>query len=443
MDHLSRGKRGASRCVHGWLTPSRLLLYSSTLIVIYAIVMGVWAWTTDGFSRSDISPPGIDFAVFWVASHVVLHGSPWQVYSHLVFAKAEAMLLPSFQSGNFLPWLYPPAFLFVVAPFALLPLAVSYLLFVGISVLLFTRATLRVSGLGQAIGQPRLAALFVAVAPSVFVAAAAGQNSLLTATFAGLAVHWVNRKPVLAGFCIGLLAIKPQMAIVFPFVLIAAGAWRTFVVAAVTALSITALGVLAGGTETVHLFLLNAEFVRSVIIQHAFHFWRASPTTLAALRINGVGLTLAECAQAWVAFAAIAAACQVWRRTGDTRLRCSVLAISTLIANPYVWHYELTWLGIAMACLLSLGFKEGWLRGEQEILALAWLLPLYEYFNPYLDLPQLGPIVLLAALLVIPRRMRATAEGTFSRADNVIAAKRVCVTAPTVSMQRESVNNGG
>lgn len=443
MYGLCRGARGAGNCVHGWLTQSRLLLYSCTMIVIYAIVLGAWAWSTHGFDRSDVGRPGVDFAVFWVASHMMLHGSPWQVYNHLALAKAEAMFLPGVQSSHFLPWLYPPAFLFVVAPLALLPLAVSYVLFIGVSALWFTGATLRISGLARTIGRPRLAALFVAGSPSVFVAALAGQNSLLTAAFAALAVHWADRKPVLAGFCIGLLAIKPQMAIVFPFVLIAAGAWRTFVAAAISALSITALGVLAGGVETVHLFLLNADIQRSVVIQHYFHFWLASPTAFAALRINGAGLALAQFGQAWVAIAAIAAACHVWRRTKDTRLRCSVLLISALIANPYVWHYELTWLGIALTCLVSLGFEKGWLRGEQSILGLAWLLPLYEYFNPYLNLPQIGPVILLCALLLIPRRMRATAEGAFSRAENVAAAQGVARDDTYGFNAAQSRNNGG
>ena len=439
-----RGKRGAGRRARGWLTQSRLLLYSCVMIAIYAIMLSAWAWTTDGFHRSDVARPGIDFAVFWVASHVVLHGSPWQVYNHLAFAKAEALLLPGMQSSHFLPWLYPPAFLFVVAPLALLPFALSYLLFIGVGALLFTVAALRVSGLGRTIGNPRLAALFVVGSPSVFVAALAGQNSLLTAAFAALAVYWVDRKPVLAGLCIGLLAIKPQMAIVFPFVLIAAGAWRAFLAAALSALAITVVGLLAAGGEAAHLFLLNADIQRSVVIQHYFHFWLASPTTFAALRLNGVGIALAECGQAWVAVAAIAIACRVWRRTTDTRLRCSVLVISTLIANPYVWHYELTWLGIALACLASLGFEEGWLWAEQEVLGLAWLLPFYEYFNPHLNLPQVGPIVLLCALLTVPRRLRATAAGVFLRKEESIAAGRVARDGQYgVNAAEQSLNSGG
>jgi hypothetical protein len=69
--------------------------------------------------------------------------------------------------------------------------------------------------------------------------------------------------------------------------------------------------------------------------------------------------------------------------------------------------------------MASLGFEQGWLSGEQEILGVAWLLPLYEYLNTYLNLPQVGPIVLLSALLIIPRRMRATTEGAFSRMEKI------------------------
>jgi hypothetical protein len=413
------------------------------MLAIYAIVLGAWAWTTHGFTRPDVGRPGIDFSVFWVASHVVLHGSPWQVYNHLAFAKAESMLLPGIQSSNFLPWLYPPAFLFIVAPLALLPMVVSYLLFIGASVVLFTLVTLRIAGLARAIGRSRLAALLVAGSPSVFVPAIAGQNSLLTAVLAALAVQWVDRRPTLAGICIGALAIKPQMAIVFPFVLIAAGAWRVFMAAAISALSITALGVLAGGTETMRLLLRNADFQRNVVIQHFAHFWHASPTTFAALRDNGVGLLLAQCVQAWVAIAAIAAACHVWRKTRDTRLRCSILVVSTLVANPYVWHYELAWLGIALACLTSQGFEEGWLRGEQEVMGFAWILPLYEYFNPYLKLPQIGPIVLLSVLLIISRRVRAMAGGAFPLAENKSATTSAAHDARSMVTAVLSRNNGG
>jgi alpha-1,2-mannosyltransferase len=56
--------------------------------------------------------------------------------------------------------------------------------------------------------------------------------------------------------------------------------------------------------------------------------------------------------------------------------------------------------------MAATGLSRGWARGEQTILALAWMLPLYEFFNRVTKLPQLGPIVLLLMLLMILQRVR-------------------------------------
>ena len=74
-----------------------------------------------------------------------------------------------------------------------------------------------------------------------------GQNSVLTAGLAALALHLLGKRPVVAGVVIGLLAIKPQLAVVFPFVLIAARAWRTFAAAALSATLFAAAGIALTG----------------------------------------------------------------------------------------------------------------------------------------------------------------------------------------------------
>ncbi|MBZ4317346.1 DUF2029 domain-containing protein, partial [Mycobacterium tuberculosis] len=82
---------------------------------------------------------------------------------------------------------------------------------------------------------PRAATLVVVAYSGVCLSALFGQNSVLTAGLAALALHLLGKRPVVAGVVIGLLAIKPQLAVVFPFVLIAARAWRTFAAAALSA----------------------------------------------------------------------------------------------------------------------------------------------------------------------------------------------------------------
>ena len=69
-----------------------------------------------GFTSSSSYRPGTDFSVFWVASHVMLHGVPAQVYDYVAFGKLEQLLLGGYQHGGFLPWLYPPMFLLLVTP---------------------------------------------------------------------------------------------------------------------------------------------------------------------------------------------------------------------------------------------------------------------------------------------------------------------------------------
>lgn len=405
------GDRSGESRVHSILTPERVVVYSVAILVLYAVFLVTWARASNWFTAGDFTKPGIDFSVFWSASYAMLHGPAWQVYDFTAFDKIEETLF-HFPRGSYLPWLYPPTFLVLVKPLALVPPVVAYFLFVGVSALLFVFATLSVSRLASSLGSSRLGWLLVAACPCVFVPAVFGQNSLLTAALAALAVHWIARHPARAGLCIGLLAIKPQMALLLPFVLIAARAWRTFGFAVLSASLFGALSVLICGAQSMPLFLVSTRLARELILEHGRHYWLSSPTTFAVLREGGVPLAPAYAAQACVALIAVVAACHIWRFTRDARLRGASLAVATLLANPYVWHYELAWLGIAVTCLTAIGFDKGWRRGEQTVLVLAWLLPAYEFFNRVTELPQIGPVVLLLMLLLILRRARIAEEVT-------------------------------
>lgn len=405
------GACGNERRVRSFLTAERVVVYSIAMLVLYMLFLAAWAWTSKGFTTGDFTKPGIDFSVFWSASYAMLHGPAWQIYDYRYFERIEAALF-QFPRGSFLPWLYPPTFLVLIKPLALVPPVIAYFAFVGVSALLFTVATLKLSRLATGMSRSRLAALFVAACPCVFVAAVFGQNSLLTAALAALAVHWISRHPVRAGLCIGLLAIKPQMALLLPFVLIAARSWRVFGVAALSASLFVALSVLICGAKSLHLFVLSTGLARDLVLEHSRHYWLASPTTFAALREAGAPLAAAYAAQAGIAVIAVTAACLIWKSTRDARLRGAVLAVATLLANPYAWHYELAWLGIATTCLTAIGFDTTWRRGEQAVLVLAWLLPVYEFFNRLSGLPQIGPVVLLSMLLLILRRARIGDEVT-------------------------------
>ncbi|WP_321802310.1 glycosyltransferase family 87 protein [Burkholderia sp. BCC1988] len=419
MDIPRESMRSAERPVCAWLTLRRVVVYSVLMLVLDALFIAIWTTVVRHGSGSIGARPGADFSVFWSASYVMLHGSPAQAYDFSTFSRLTTGLFTHLRRDVFAPWLYPPTYLLLVTPLALLPFALGYPVFVAIGVVVLGLVAWRVSRLGTIPGASRIGPLALAAAPCVFVTATLGQNAFLTASCAALAVHWADRRPIWAGLCIGLLSVKPQMALLFPFVLVAVRAWRTIAWAALATGTFVALSVLICGIESLRLFVASTGLARSIVLEHGVVFWLASPTPFAAFRLAGVPLGAAYAAQACIAAIAIAAACIAWTQSRDTRVRAAVLAVATLVANPYVWHYELAWLAIAIACMLSIGWRNGWLRGEQAAIALMWALPVAEYLNPWLLLPQIGPAVTLFALLVLLRRARhdahnASRGGTYS-----------------------------
>ncbi|RQR53905.1 DUF2029 domain-containing protein [Burkholderia sp. Bp9140] len=409
MYTANRGVRyRAKRCAQ-WLTADRIIPYSCIMLMLCVAFLVTWGVVTDAFTSQASARPGVDFSVFWTASHLVLQGHAAAIYDPVFFSHAEVARFGAYIGHQSLPWLYPPTMLLFIAPVALVPFLPAYFLFFAGSLLCYAYAVLRLSGLRAHLPVPRAAALVVLAFSGVFASVLYGQNSILTAGIAALALHFLGRRPVAAGVLIGLLAVKPQMAMVFPFVLVATRSWRTFASAAVTTMLFTAAGIALTGTSSL------TGLAQAMSIVRGMHFtlpayWFVSPTPFAALRLAGASIPVSLAAQATVGLLAIAAAVHVWRRTADMRLRGAALAVATLLTTPYLWHYELAWLGIAIFCVIAHGLDEGWLPGDQIVIVIAWLLPIFEVFNRITKLPQIGPVVLLAVLFVVVRRSTLASE---------------------------------
>src|SRR5262249_10839556 len=138
-------------------------------------------------------------------------------------------------------WHYPPPFLFAAALGALLPFVPA-----GLAWLVATGAAYAAAIRG--IVGDRVGWLFALGFPGAIWDVTAGANGFLTAALIGGALGWLERQPVLAGCCLGLLTFKPQLGVLFPLVLVATGRWRAFVAAAVTTVAVAALSWLAFGS---------------------------------------------------------------------------------------------------------------------------------------------------------------------------------------------------
>src|SRR5262249_8525927 len=155
-------------------------------------------------------------------------------------------------------WNSPPPFLFFVIPFALLPYgpaAVAWLILTG-ALYLYAAAKIL---------PDKRALIFAVTLPAALYHLGTEQGGLLIAGLNGLALYWLRRRPRAAGTLVGMLIIKPHLAILWPFLLVLTRRWTTFLAAAIcTTFLIVAAG-LAFGFESYIRFFENLQASQDLI----------------------------------------------------------------------------------------------------------------------------------------------------------------------------------
>ncbi len=377
-----------------WLNRRRLSHYPLIILTAFIVIAVVWVLRSKDMVDLKGKPLGYDFITFWAASHLGLAGHPADAYNIRSLFNAEQIAVPA--SHSIFVWYYPPAFYLVILPLALLPYLAAYWGFMlstlGCYLLVFRRVV-----------NNKAAWWCLAAFSGLWMNFFHGQNAFLTAALAGAALLCLERRPIIAGLFIGLLAIKPHLALLFPVALIAIGAWRTFITAAVTAIGFTAIGTAVFGTATLKACLGSLGYARH-FLEVGFLPWGKMPTVFAFLRLLGMPITGAYIIHGIFAVGAVIAVWRVWRNSKDWQLRGAILMTATFFVSPYLFDYDLAWLAFPIAWLALGGLRDGWLRGDREVLMAAWLLPMFMAPIAGTVSIQLGPFVLGALLFITMRR---------------------------------------
>ncbi|WP_367394908.1 glycosyltransferase family 87 protein [Cupriavidus sp. Agwp_2] len=402
QDHSAQAAPGSVVSQH-WLGLERIRMYSVAMLLVYGGLLLIWGLRTKGFTADSLDRPGVDFSAFWSASYLAMKGQALRAYDYEVLQPVIAAFGAARGNGSFfLPWVYPPTFLLLVMPLSVLPFAVSYLIFIGGTAALYIAAVLRIFAASDI---PRHAVWLPVLAfPGVHEAAMLGQNSLLTAGMASWAMIHLKARPVLSGVLIGLLSVKPQLMVMLPMALVVDRAWTALGSAAATAAMLMASCIAFWGWESVAAFLDVGTHFRQTVLERGEIGWRSCPTVFAMMRMAGASVAAAYAGHFLCAVLAIAVLLKVWHGRNSLALRIAVVAASSLLVSPYLWHYELTWMGVAIAGLAVDGVRRGWMSGEQELLLVAWLLPLVLSLNHQGYFPQFGPLIMLLLLIAILRR---------------------------------------
>lgn len=397
-----------------WLTRERLRAYSLILIAVSVVAAAVWIALADRLVDRNDKPIGTDFSNVWAAGRLVLDGHPEAPYDPVRQHAAETDAFGG-RPVPFFGWHYPPLFLMVAAALALVPY--------GWALLIWTSVTLAAFLVTMRAILPRPETILLALAfPATFVNLGHGQNGFLTASLLAGALLLLDRRPVLAGVLIGLLAYKPQFGVMIPLVLLVTLRWRVIAAAAATVLVACAVTLALFGTKVWVAFAESTAFTREVVLEAGDTGWEKIQSIFSAVRMWGGSVDAAYAAQAALALAVALSIAWLWRSRAADDLKAAALACACLLATPYVLDYDLVVLAVAIAFFARYGLAHGFRDYEISLLAFVWATPLVaRSVAGAIHLP-LGLLAMLAMYGLTMRRAVRDLAGAARRSEALVQA---------------------
>jgi len=358
--------------------PGGLLERGPVTLAFAAVVV---ALCLDVAIRHD--PISVDFNTYMAAAQIGLHDGWSHIYDQGLVAIQQQLLAPGSRRQ---PFISPPTVAFTVAPLALFPHPVAYVIW---AVLTFGAFAAALALAGISTGLSRWVAVVGALAPW-WIMHSVNVGQVVPLVAAGLVVGWRllrDRREVLAGIAFGAILLKPNTAMLVPLALLFATRYRALAAWGATAalvLLMTAavlgpngvmsyvnqmLGPWPGGADNVTLrgaldatgvFAAVLRTLIVVAVMGASYRMRASPAMVVPLAIVGSLLVSPYLHGSDLCLLA-AAGWMIWEAQPKIAWR-TLLAIAWVLASPFLYlrgespHLtQWPWLEIALflALLLS------------------------------------------------------------------------------------------
>ena len=381
---------GALAAVDRFINPERLRVYSIILVVGYAAGIAVLLASLRHGLDARGKPPGADFIIFYGVSKLTLAGQALAAYAPHLLLVAERAVFPA--SRGIFVWTYPPPFQLVVAPLSLVPYGWALAGWTAAGLAAYLAVVKRAAGGARAALLPALAF------PGVFMNATQGQTGFLLTGLMGGGLLMMESRPWLAGVLLGLLAVKPQFALLLPLVCLVGGRWKTAAAGAATALTASSVATLVFGAPAWVGFLRAAALSGDYLAAGALPVEK-DPSVFAALILLGAPVPWALTIHLIQASVAVVLVWPMWRR-GPSDMAAAGAILATLIALPYLFDYDLALLAVPIAVAARRAGPEAPVGSRTALIYLAVLPIVLAPLGKYAHTP-LGPVVLWAGLLAL------------------------------------------
>jgi alpha-1,2-mannosyltransferase len=391
-----------------WLTRARMRRWALAVLVAAAAGLGFLVATADGVIDLKGRPLGTDFSNVYAAGRHVLEGHATAAFDPALQYRREQALFGA--DTPFYGWHYPPFFLFVAAPLALMPYALALAVWQAATLALYLLAMHAMAATAARTAPAAMPAgdrlwLLLAIAfPAVLVNLGHGHNGFLTAALITSGLILLDRRPAMAGLLFGLIAYKPQFGLVIPLVLVATGRWRAVAAAATTVVALALAATVAFGSEIWVAFLASTRFTREIVLEAGDTGWHKIQSVFSWIRLWGGSITLAYAVQGAVAAAVAIAATMLWRSRATAALKAAVVPLAAMLATPYALDYDMMVLAPAIGFFAVDGLSRGFRAYEKTALAALWMVPILARTVTELTLVPVGVITMLLTFVLLIRR---------------------------------------
>jgi hypothetical protein len=333
-------------------------IYVRALLAMLTISV---ALSAIGFARLGPWHRGlVDFDVFHIVGQRVWLGDADLAYQFEKFLDMQRAA--SGGSNDFMPWTYPPQFDLLLAPFALVSTGMAYFLFIA-ATLVFYLIVLR------SIAASHFVLALIVLLPAMEVTIASGQNGFLTAGLIGLVCLFFEERPIAAGLALGLMVIKPHLAITFAAYAILTRRWVVVVTAGAVVLVSSLLCTLVFGPQ-IWAALMQSVHDSAIFLERGYYPLYRMISFYAALRTLGLPASAAFLGQTVVATCCLGIIVIAWYRQFPARWCLGLTAMLAVSISPYAYDYDLPVFGIGLALLLP-ELKRSAGEGERTVIYLA------------------------------------------------------------------------
>ena len=383
------------------LSPAGWDLAGRPISILYATLTSLFATLLAAglIGYWNVPHPANDFFAFHSFSRFIRDHKPALIYDQALLRQFQH--LPGHKLFAFM---YPPGVMLLVWPLAWLPYGFGYVLWIGVG-LLACVGTLGVRRGGWALS------LLLAVAPTTLWTILCGQSTLL---LAGLIVGGLllsRRRPLLAGLLIGLAAYKPQLGLLIPVALLAAGQWRTVTAAFTTITAVIFITSIAFGDDIWLVWMQHLHSITNVRTQHAIDWAPLLATVASDLAMMGADRQAADLGQAAASLMAVVCVWSCFRKHSGAELeavwllKVASLGAATFLATPFAFIYDLPLFTVAV-----LLFVEERRRSKESFHSIEILLIVAALLDPCVFLIDgfhgCGTLIIVLMLVAIVRRLR-------------------------------------